>query len=414
MSSWVSIELGKHCNIRTGKKDVNEGHPFGYYPFFTCSRNISWSNDYSFDTEAVLIAGNGDVGNLHYYRGKFEAYQRTYVLDNFNIDIHYVYQYLDAFLVKSLEKEKVGTSIPYIKLNNLQEFPIYLPLNPILQKKISTILLKSDKAIEKTQALIAKYENIKQGMMQDLFTRGVDESGQLRPSYEDASHLYQETELGWIPKEWKVVTLEDRIQKIEQGWSPDCEDIPADNGEWGVLKTTAVSWAGYQEIANKLLPKRLNPKPQYEVKGDDVLMTRAGPSDRVGVVAYVEKTQAKLMLSDKLYRIVPKASLKANYLSLSLSSAPVQKQIELLKTGMAESQSNISQDGIKKIRIAIPDTESEQLAVCKRLNLVVNKIISEKSNLSKIQSIKIGLMQDLLTGKVRVAEDKDERKEAVA
>ena len=74
-TAWTEILLGKACNITTGKKDVNEGDPEGIYPFFTCSRTNTFSNNFSFDTDAILIAGNGEVGNLHRYRGKFEAYQ---------------------------------------------------------------------------------------------------------------------------------------------------------------------------------------------------------------------------------------------------------------------------------------------------------------------------------------------------
>ena len=76
--------LGDKCQIRTGKKDVNEGNPNGEYTFFTCAKEITYSDVYSFDTEAILISGNGaGVGYTHYYNGKFEAYQRTYVLNEF-------------------------------------------------------------------------------------------------------------------------------------------------------------------------------------------------------------------------------------------------------------------------------------------------------------------------------------------
>jgi type I restriction enzyme S subunit len=76
---WERKLLGAACTITTGKKDVNEGDPNGQFPFFTCSRTHTFSQEYSFDTEAILIAGNGEVGNLHFFSGKFEAYQRTYV-----------------------------------------------------------------------------------------------------------------------------------------------------------------------------------------------------------------------------------------------------------------------------------------------------------------------------------------------
>ena len=75
---WQTRNLGDLCRIRTGKKDVNEGNPDGKFPFFTCAAEHTFSDNYSFDTEALLIAGNGDVGKVSYYNGKFEAYQRIY------------------------------------------------------------------------------------------------------------------------------------------------------------------------------------------------------------------------------------------------------------------------------------------------------------------------------------------------
>ena len=77
IEGWITKSLGNTCKITTGKRDVNEGDPDGIYPFFTCSRINTFSNSYSFDTNAILIAGNGEVGILHRYDGKFEAYQRT-------------------------------------------------------------------------------------------------------------------------------------------------------------------------------------------------------------------------------------------------------------------------------------------------------------------------------------------------
>ena len=74
-NGWKVQNLGELCCIKTGKKDVNQGNPNGAYPFFTCASKHTFSDTFSFDTEALLIAGNGDVGNVSYFKGKFEAYQ---------------------------------------------------------------------------------------------------------------------------------------------------------------------------------------------------------------------------------------------------------------------------------------------------------------------------------------------------
>jgi restriction endonuclease S subunit len=127
-AKWPMVELGEVCEIITGKKDVNQGNPEGEYPFFTCAKEHTFIDTFSFDTEAILIAGNGDVGSVKYYKGKFDAYQRTYVLNNFrNINTKYMYYLLNNTLKENLQLQKLGNTMPYIKLGMLQTFKIPLP-----------------------------------------------------------------------------------------------------------------------------------------------------------------------------------------------------------------------------------------------------------------------------------------------
>ena len=128
ISKYEIKKIKDICQIRTGKKDVNTGNPNGIYPFFTCASENTFSNEYSFDTEALLIAGNGDVGKVKYYKGKFEAYQRTYVLDNFkNIHPRFLFHILSNKLHISLNLLKQGNTMPYIKLGMIQDFEISCP-----------------------------------------------------------------------------------------------------------------------------------------------------------------------------------------------------------------------------------------------------------------------------------------------
>ena len=139
-AGWKWARLGELCTIRTGKKDVNSGNPNGQYPFFTCARKHTYSDAYSFDTEAVLIAGNGDVGHVQYYSGKFEAYQRTYVLNEWNgIEGLFLFFMLKAKLKETVSKLKLGNTMPYIKLGMLKEF--HIPLPPLSeQERIARVL----------------------------------------------------------------------------------------------------------------------------------------------------------------------------------------------------------------------------------------------------------------------------------
>jgi type I restriction enzyme S subunit len=167
---WEVKRLGEVAEITTGRKDVNQGNPTGQYPFFTCSREHTFSDDYTFDTVAIMIAGNGDVGNLHFFEGKFEAYQRTYVLHSFSIDERYLWYQLSLHLSSSLGLGKVGTSIPYIKMEDLTHFEFITPSKLADQKAIASVLSDLDAEIEALEARRDKTKLLKQGMMQELLT----------------------------------------------------------------------------------------------------------------------------------------------------------------------------------------------------------------------------------------------------
>ncbi len=126
---YTTLSLKDVCNIKTGKKDVNEGNPNGIYPFFTCAEKNTYSDKFSFDCEALLIVGNGRwTGKVDYYKGKFEAYQRTYVLSDFKeLNCKYLYHLLRNKMPEYLNKLKIGNAIPFIKLPMLQNFNLPLP-----------------------------------------------------------------------------------------------------------------------------------------------------------------------------------------------------------------------------------------------------------------------------------------------
>ena len=267
--------------------------------------------------------------------------------------------------------------------------------------RIAEILSTLDETIEQTEALIAKYQQIKTGLMHDLFTRGLTPAGRLRPTRVEAPHLYKQTSLGWIPNEWNVTTIGAVSTQIEQGWSPDCEPECVGQGQWGVLKTSAVTWSGFDIGENKRLPSQLFPRRELKVERGQLLMTRAGPSSRVGVVTCVDVDPGNLMLSDKLYRIVPNIEFCPRFLCLALSSAASQRVLDTYKTGLADSQTNISQEIVRKLRICLPQKEERQM-FSRRMDSLQTGLGITLEQCSKLRQLKLGLMQDLLTGRVRV------------
>ena len=127
-AGWTEVKLGDICTITTGKLDVNAMDDNGKYPFFTCAKEKYCINTFAFDTEAILVSGNGaNVGYVHYYYGKFNAYQRTYVLSGFTENILLIKLILDKYLNQRIENEKRDGNTPYIVLGTLMQMKIYLP-----------------------------------------------------------------------------------------------------------------------------------------------------------------------------------------------------------------------------------------------------------------------------------------------
>ena len=156
----MKIKLGNIINIKTGKLDANAANENGKYPFFTCSQEPLNIDTYSYDCECVLVAGNGDL-NVKYYNGKFDAYQRTYILESKNNVLHvpYLYYFMQKYINK-LRLQSIGGVIKYIKLENITNAIIDLPdikqqLNIICKlDKIETIIKKHKNLIEKFDTLI--------------------------------------------------------------------------------------------------------------------------------------------------------------------------------------------------------------------------------------------------------------------
>ncbi len=167
---WHQKSLGGLCRIRTGKKDANEGAADGTYPFFTCAEKHIYSHSYSFDAEAILIAGNANVGQTNYYNGKFEAYQRTYVLTDFgDIFVPYLYSVLSANLRPDLLAQVQTSAMSYIRLPMLEEYQINAPTSQAEQQRIAACLTSLDDLIAAQTQKLEALKTHKKGLMQQLF-----------------------------------------------------------------------------------------------------------------------------------------------------------------------------------------------------------------------------------------------------
>ena len=160
--------LGDICTITTGKLDANAMTKNGKYLFFTCAYENYKTDTYAFEGKALLISGNGEVGLVKKYNGKFNAYQRTYVLQNFIENMDYIKCYIEYFLPKRIQKEKNVGAMPYIVLSTLYDMNIAIP-SIETQNQISKIIDTIINFIECEYDIQAKYELQKQFLLRRMF-----------------------------------------------------------------------------------------------------------------------------------------------------------------------------------------------------------------------------------------------------
>ena len=161
--------LGDLCSITTGKLDANAMVENGKYPFFTCAEDTFRIDEYAFDTEALLISGNGaNLGYIHYYNGKFNAYQRTYVLDKFSVEVMYLKYYLETFLNKRINQEVNVGNTPYIVLSTLTKMKIKIP-DISQQRNIINVLSNLNLKLNQEKDILSAYQTLKAYLLRNLF-----------------------------------------------------------------------------------------------------------------------------------------------------------------------------------------------------------------------------------------------------
>lgn len=270
------VKLGELTTIKTGKLDVNAENPKGQYPFFTCSKNHTYIDNYAFEGESILVAGNGDL-NVKYYNGKFNAYQRTYVIQsNERLHAKYLYFFLDNY-VEKLREQSIGGVIKYIKLGSLTDAKI--PLPPLhIQKTIAAKLDKAQEIIAYNQQLLEKYDQLTQALFIDMF--GDPTSGKMK---------YAETEL---------------INLVANKFDIKCGPFGTQLSKSEYVLNGVPVW-GIPQINSNFIKKpteyvtlsKAEYLEQYSVVPNDIVMSRKG---NVGKCAIYPKWENGILHSDAL------------------------------------------------------------------------------------------------------------------
>ena len=295
-------------------------------------------------------------------------------------DTEYLF-YLIQFHEKDFEKR--GQPGTQVNLNTtiVENEKVYLPKDIYKQKKIAKILTTIDQLIEKTQALIDKHTVIKQGMMADLFTLGIDPStGQLRPPVEQAPHLYKETELGWVPKEWDVTKLDTAVTFLDGQRIPlkqeDRADMKGDIPYYGA--------SGVIDYVNN-----------YIFDDDLILLGEDGENVISRNVPLSFHIHGKSWVNNHAHVLKPISGNDIEYLTEYLEYQDYSSIIS------GSAQPKITQGLLAKMKIKLPKP-AEQLRIGSHIQTLKQMLDKEEHYLEKLKIQKQGLMQDLLTGKVSV------------
>lgn len=412
MSKWVSEPLGQLVTFKKGKKVSTS--PFmkpGYVRYLGAGSLVGNDDGYA-STHLAVQANDNDVLMLwdgersglvgHKLSGVVSS-TVSKLTPNHKASAELLYYTLSNNF-EWIQNRRTGTGIPHVPKDLGRILSISYPKDKKNQDKITSVLAAIDQTIEKTEALIEKYQQIKSGLMHDLFSRGITDDGKLRPAKEQTPELYQETPIGWIPKEWELSNLK---EKAKPG-IPHLRTGPfgsALKGEHWAEEGTPVITIGALGEGKFTLPellyvgefdaKRLS---EFKLKVGDVVFSRVAD---VGRSVVVREAQIGWIMSSNLMRIsLDREQVLPDFFQYQLAGdARIKKQIRCKVNSGGRDVAN--SEILNRLLFAFPDFD-EQTAIVERVNAIDSRIFNEKSKVEKLSTQKCGLMHDLLTGKVPV------------
>lgn len=313
--------------------------------------------------------------------------------------------YLNSFPIRNQIISKATLSAnSNINQQSLKTIQIEIPSLPT-QRRIAHILSTIDSVIEKTQSAIEKYKAIKQGMLHDLFTRGIDlKTGILRPRYQDAPELYKPSKLGWIPNEWEIKEIGNVSSLVTNGFVGIATPYytTADKGVpylYGTnIREDSIEFNDLRYISREFN----NSHVKSQLKPGDMLCVQSGHIGTCAVVPdnFVEANCHALIIT-RFYKEI----IYPEFISFYLNSSIGQHHLDKIIIGSTIKHINTSD--LAKHLIPIPLFE-EQKEISRRLLVIDQKLRTEQNYFHKLQMLKSGLMSDLLSGKKRVKVDDED------
>jgi type I restriction enzyme S subunit len=385
-AGWQVKKIGEVCSILTGKLNANAAVDNGKYPFFTCAREIFAIDCFAFDCEAILLAGNNAVGdfNVKHYKGKFNAYQRTYVI-TINQEEPLLYRYLYLHMgnaLKEFKAKSVGAGTKFLKLDIIKNLTIHLPPLPE-QKQIVAILDEAfegiDRAIANTEKNLVNSRELFESYLNAVFTKKGD---------------------GWVENKMGdlLVTLTDYHA----------------NGSYEILKQNVrlLDNDGYAYMVrstdfenNFTNPLKYIDKHAYEflrkskVFGGEIIISKIGNAGKVYLMPSIDRPCSLAMNLFLLRTDVNK--IRSDYLYFFLESQFGKVQIAERLNGTTTK--TIRKDGIRSLNILVPPLPEQKNIVDKLDSIVFETQRLEtisRQKLAALNELKQSILQKAFTGEL--------------
>ena len=321
------VRVSDLTKIRTGKLDANASSEDGKYPFFTCSKEPLRISTYTYDCECVLVAGNGDL-NVKYYNGKFDAYQRTYIIeDNSNgkLYIPYLYYFMEDY-VKELRKQAIGGVIKYIKLGNLTEAVITVP-SIDRQKEIVEVLKKVGNILENYSKKLCQLDVLIKARFVELFGDPIKN-----------------------PKGWEIVTIGDVVTEVRYGTNKPA----VEGGKYPYLRMNNLTADGHLDLNDlKYIDIPDDEIEKCVVRKGDILFNRTNSIELVGKTAVFDLPE-DMVIAGYIIRVRLNERILPEVFSQYMNLEALKDILRSMAKG-AVNQANINAQELQSIKVYIPD-----------------------------------------------------------
>ncbi|MCU0574086.1 MAG: hypothetical protein MUC41_13975 [Syntrophobacteraceae bacterium] len=284
----------------------------------------------------------------------------------------------------------IGGAIPHLDKRLLAKLSLATP-GAAEQRRIAAALKLAGDAIAKTKAELEATRELKRSFAHKALESGFGSSELIDSKF-------------WsYPNTWDLVCVKHLLTGMDAGASPMCESDAAKPGHWGVLKVSAVSWDRFEEMENKALPATIEPDVNAEVKVGDIIVSRANTTELCGAVHRVQSLYTRLLLCDKTWRLHPKEEVNPDWLVAVLKHPQARRQIEANATGTSDSMKNIGKRDFRNVVVPRPSRD-EQDRIAEALNAFDANIEANVKKVEALQQVKKSLLQNLLTGRIRIPE----------